>query len=496
MTHRRRLHAVLCAATFLVSPGVALADPRDDRIKALEQKLEALGAEIKALRAEQAAEKPAQAAPAAPPRVTAQAAVAPQPAAGGAGAAILNVANGRPTFSTADGATTLSIRTLLQYDMSYFMQSGRSASGTDLASGSNFRRARIGVEGKLFGDWFYSFLYDMGSGGTEVAKLADAYIQYDGFAPFHIRTGSFVSPQGIEDQTGSGDLLFLERAASTDLARSLAGGDGRKNFLNIFAQSTDYYASLTWSGAKNADPLTFDQQQALVARLSGRVYKDSDTNVVISANGSHIFKIADTAASPAGPSAINFQNSPENTVDGTRLISTGAINASRALVYGLETAANHRNFYIQGGYYGYGITRRASTLSNPQFDGWYVQGSWVMTGETRPYVAATSTFGSPRAAHPFNFKGEGIGAWELTARFSVLDLNYKAGLAGLTAGADAVRGGRQEGLTVGVNWYPISAVRFLLDFQHLDIDHIAPATPFAQIGQKVDITTARAQLAF
>lgn len=495
MIHRKRLQAALCAATFLVSPGVALADPRDDRIKALEQKLEALGAEIKALRAEQAAEKPAQAAPAPQPRATVQASAAAPPA-GGAGAAILNVANGRPTFSTADGATTLSIRTLLQYDMSYFMQSGRSASGTDLVSGTNFRRARIGLDGKLFGDWFYSFLYDMGSTGTEVAKLADAYIQYDGFAPFHIRTGSFVSPQGIEDQTGSGDLMFLERAATTDLARGLTGGDGRKNYLNIFAQGTDYYASLTWSGGKNADPLTFDQQQALVARLSGRIYKDRDTNVIVSANGSRVFKIADTAASPAGPSAITFQNSPENTVDGTRLISTGAINARRAHIFGLESAANHRNFYVQGGYYGYGITRRASMLSNPHFDGWYVQGSWVMTGESRPYVAATSTFGSPRAAHPFNFNGEGLGAWELTARYSVLDLDYKAGIAGLAASPDAVRGGRQDGLTVGINWYPISMVRFLFDYQHLNIDHIAPTAPFAQIGQKVDIATARAQLAF
>lgn len=482
MKAHSRVLAALCAEAILASPGMALADPRDDRIKALEQRLEALGAEIKSLRAEQAAEKPAPTAPA----LTAPA----------VSSAILNVANGRPTFSTADGATTLSIRTLLQYDMTYFMQSGRSASGTDLVSGTNSRRARIGIDGKLFGDWFYSLIYDMGSAGTEVAKLADGYIQYDGFAPFHIRTGSFVSPQGIEDQTGSGDLLFLERAATTDLARGFTGGDGRKNFLNIFAQGTDYYASLAWSGAKNADPLTFDQQQALVARLSGRVYKDSDTNVVISANASRVFKVTDTAASPAGLSAITFQNGPENTVDGTRLISTGPINAQRAHIFGLETAANHRNFYVQSGYYGYGITRRASALSNPHFDGWYVQGSWVITGETRPYVPATSTFGSPRAAHPLNFNGEGIGAWELTARFSVLDLNYKASLAGFATSADAVRGGRQEGLTVGVNWYPISAIRFLFDYQHLDVDHVAPAMPFAQIGQKVDIATARVQLAF
>ena len=64
------------------------------------------------------------------------------------------------------------------------------------------------------------------------------------------RTGAYATPQGIEDQTSANDLIFLERAAVTDLARSLAGSDGRKNFLSLISYGDNYYAAASWSGAK------------------------------------------------------------------------------------------------------------------------------------------------------------------------------------------------------------------------------------------------------
>jgi phosphate-selective porin OprO/OprP len=496
-----RLAAVLLAgvSTFALS-APAFADARDDRIKALEQKLDALVGEIRSLKQDQAADKADKEAlsnqvidlkrgqAAALADVQTQKAATPQ----------LGFANGRPTFTSADGKNSVSIRSLLQYDITHFSQNGRGATGTDLNSGSNFRRARIGIEGKVAGDWSYSFLYDLGGSGTEASALSDAYIQYDGFGAIKLRTGAFATPQGIEDQTSAGDLIFQERNAPADLARSIAGSDGRKNVLSVFANGDDYFASATWSLARAQEAAVFDQQQAAVGRLAYRVFKDQDTNLVVSASGSYVFKIADTATSPAGASAITFQQRLENTVDGTRLISAGAINARRAYVWGIETAGNWKNLYGQAGYFGYGISRRASTLPNPDFSGWYAQGTWILTGETRRYNTATATWQTPRPNKPFDFKGGGLGAWELTARYSVLDLNYRAGTAGaaLVAATGGIRGGQQEGYTAGINWYPNSVLRFLINYEHQDIDRLATVAPFQNIGQKVDIISARAQLAF
>src|SRR4030095_3208268 len=74
----------------------------------------------------------------------------------------------------------------------------------------------------------------------------------------------------------------------------------------------------------------------------------------------------------------------------------------------------------------------------------------------------------------FSLKGRSWGIWELAARWSELDLDYRAGAAGTAPGASSIRGGKQEILTVGINWYPNNNVRFLADFQHVDVDRLSP----------------------
>ena len=58
--------------------------------------------------------------------------------------------------------------------------------------------------------------------------IYNAYIQYDGLKPFGFRIGAYTPSEGIEDQTGSADLFFLERAASVDIARNIAGAPSRE----------------------------------------------------------------------------------------------------------------------------------------------------------------------------------------------------------------------------------------------------------------------------
>jgi phosphate-selective porin OprO/OprP len=483
------------ASVALASP--ALADPRDERIRSLEGKLDALVDELKELKAERATERA---------QVESQLIDLKRSATSQYtdiqkqrdDEVKVSLANGRPTLATADGKFSASLRALVQFDSAYYSQNNRALSGTDLSSGSVFRRARIGLDGKVFGDWSYSFVYDLGGAGVEGSGLSNFYVQYDGFKWAKLRTGAYATPEGLEDQTSANDLIFLERAAAPDLARSIAGADGRKNFLSVISSGENYYAALTWSGAKAGDAAVFDGQQAAVGYLASRVYHDADTNVVVAANGTYVFKVADTAAGRAGPSAITYQARLESAVDGTRLISAGAINASKAAVWGVETAANWKNLYAQAGYFGFSIDRRASALPDPNFDGWYVQGTWVLTGESRRYNTGSATWGAPRPDKPFSLKNNGIGAWELAARYSVLDLDYRPGLLGstLVASTGGIRGGKQKTFTAGLNWYPNNAVRLLFNYERADIARLATTAPFRNIGQNVDIITARAQLAF
>ena len=54
-------------------------------------------------------------------------------------------------------------------------------------------------------------------------------------------------------------------------------------------------------------------------------------------------------------------------------------------------------------------------------NGFYVQGSYLLTGEHRPYNRALGIFSGIRPKRNFLEDG-GWGAWELAARYSYLDL--------------------------------------------------------------------------
>jgi phosphate-selective porin OprO and OprP len=475
------------------------AENLDSRLRELEQRIQDLTRELEAVKraaSEEAAARAAQEqrAPATPVEAAKPAPAAPAMAAA-APEIRTTINNGRTTFATSDGRFSASLRALVQFDAAYYAQE-RPAAAQDRSSGTNFRRARIGVEGTLFTDWFYSFLFDMGGTGVEGSRLSDAYLQYNGFAPLRFRTGSYGTPQGLEDQTGVGDLIFAERAAPADIARNIAAADGRQNLITVFANGDDYYVAASISGQRAGDASFFDEQQALVTRGAVRLHGDRDSNVVINGTTTYVYKVADAGASPAGASPLTLAALPEHSVDATRLISTGAVNADGLFSWGAEAAANYRNFYVQGGYFDFTIYRRDSALADPSFDGWYAQGTWVLTGEPRRFNPAMQTWQAPAPAKVFAPQDGGWGAFEVAARYSWTDLDYRAGAVGTGTPVGGIRGGTQSAWTVGLNWYPNAAVRFLLDYQNVDVDRLSAAAPYAEIGQTIDIFSLRSQVAF
>lgn len=419
-------------------------------------------------------------------------------------------ANGRPMVQSPDGRFTFSVRGLGQFDMGYYDQDGSAnrlaaANGPSLSSGANFRRAQLGIAGKLFGDWSYLFNYEFGgsNGSEQQGRIQSLYLQYDGLKPLAFRVGAYPPPAGIEDGTSAGDTIFIERNSPSEIARSLAGGDGRDAVTALYA-GDEFFAALSYTGGKTTDAVgsAFGEQTALLGRVSDLVYSDNDASLLVGVMGAYVMNPAYNAAGPASTHMVTLSTGPELTVDstGTRLVSTGAINADHASTWGVEAAGQWRSLYAQGGYFGYQIDRAASTLSDPDFNGWYLQTSWVLTGEARKYNKANGAYGAPKPAIPFSLAGGGIGAWEVALRYSDLDLNYNEGGIGAAMPADGVRGGQQKILTAGINWYPNSLVRFLLNWQRVDIDRIGttaiPVVNNADVGQTIDIFALRTQVAF
>ena len=543
------------AVVALAWPQLAQARPASDaRVKALETEVSDLKAEVETLKAlaTRALAQPAPA-PVAPPAAQAEveelrAQVADLKAQTAAGIAVvrgeipsttISLANGRPTFSTADGKFTASLHAIMQLDTGVYDQGSRGPVATDLrrsgpalgASSSNvdlaharqlkdgvdFRRSRLGVDGTAFGDWDYRLILDFGGSGVENSgQVYETWVQYSGLKPFKFRVGAFSPSLGLEDQGSTNAMPFLERPVVSDLARGLAAGDTRINaeaFANgdhwlISAAVTGRTVGVVNTGTAGAVPQTYSDQLGFVGRLAASPWHGQDWLIHVGAHGSYV----DRPANAAGPGAtgavpitsyvVGLSNTQELRVDGTKLINTGNINARHADTLGLEFAAQKANLLVQGEYEHFGVERADPGLADPHFKGWYVEGTWILTGEARKYNAQTAAFDAPPVAKPFNLKAGTWGAWELGLRYSEIDLNFHEGARGSAPTGDAIRGGEEQNLTAGVNWYVNPLVRFMLDYEHVKIDRLSPnATLFqtpvgAQIGQSYNAIALRSQFAF
>jgi phosphate-selective porin OprO/OprP len=504
-------------------------DPRDEEIAILKAQVQAQADALKVLtdRVESLEHQPAP-----PPAVIAAAppASAPPPAvAASSGGA--SIAGGKPSIQSADGRFAANLHGVMQFDAAQYYQDpagpltsdfrrGAAASETSharhLSSGSNFRRARIGIDGKVFGDVEYNVLFEFGGAGEEDAgHVQELWLQYSGLKPFHVRIGAYPPSVGLEDQGSTNGQPFLERPADADMTRSFAGGDFREAG-EVWAAGERWYANAAVSGrlvgvinsqgTGVAQP--YDSQLGFIGRVVYLPLLGDDYLVHVGAHTAYVARPADVGGPDvlAGVARypITIQERPELRVDGTRLVSTGAIDARHGSVRGLEFAAQYRNLWIEGEYDRFEIERRlaAAGVSNPKFTGYYVEGSWILTGERRRYNTNSFAFDGPPVDHPFSPSDGTWGAWELAARYSDINLNYHAGAPGTAPSADAVRGGDMRIITGGVNWYLNPVVRFMLEYQDVRVERLSPsATAFqtsvgAQIGQHYHTLALRSQMAF
>lgn len=412
-------------------------------------------------------------------------------------ATTVSIANARPTIVSGDGAYSATLHGVMQLDTAhYFQDKGLPAvlgNARDLNNGTNFRRARLGVDGKFAKNFDYSILLDFGGAGTDGSGvLQEIYLQYN-YAPFRVRVGAFAPNLGLEDAASTNGSLFPERPSPAEAARGLAGAD-RRIALQAQTVGERWILSAAVTGARTGDGQTFDEQLGYVARVAGTPLKGLDWLVHVGANASAVVTPAQTTAL-SGAYPINIQDRPELRVDGQQLIGTGAIDAKGARHYGLEFAAQKANFLIQGEAFDYKIDRRnpAVGVSDPKFKGWYVEGGWVLTGEARRYNPANFAFDAPTITNPFDPKKGKWGAWELAARYSVLDLNHHENAA---LAADRVRGGEQTIWTAGLNWFPNSVTKFSLDYLDVDIDRKDPAGGLLPLSQSYQAINFRSQFAF
>lgn len=277
----------------------------------------------------------------------------------------------RLNMETADGLFTYQVFGRIQADVASYAEDVAS-----LGSGTELRRTRIGLAGTFLEDWAYKAEYDFGS---EEVSLADSYLEYLGFDPLVIAAGHFKQPFSLENITSSNDITFMERAliyeSLTPGRRIGAGvGYGVDNWhvaMGIFGETA------SGDAGEDDDGSEFDSGFSTTARVT---YAPLLSDIRLVHLGASVYW-----RDPSQGEETRFLTRPEPHITDVRLVDTGVLSGvDDVQTYGLEAATVWGPFHTEGEYLLFNVN---ASVGDSDFDGWYVQGGYFLTGESRPCSA-------------------------------------------------------------------------------------------------------------
>jgi phosphate-selective porin OprO/OprP len=363
--------------------------------------------------------------------------------------------DGRPSFKTADGNFTFALTGRAHMDIGAYDQDSNSAANFGgLRGNANFRRARLGFGGTFAKDFAYNIEFNFGDSGTESnARIYEVVLHYKGIDGLTLTAGATKPKMTLDDSTSSNDITFIERSTAANLAITPAAGEARMTFGGSYNTDNFFGATYYTMGVATAGGGLDDYDaSSVVGRLAYATSPKEGLNVHIGASASHSFNL------PAD--ALRLRDRPELRVDPLRYIDANFAGVDTATVYGPELALNYGPFRAQGEYYRFDVDGIGG--ASAELDAWYLQASWILTGESYKYDIKKAAFSGVKPSNPFGFGGNGAGAWEIAARYSVADLNDASiGLAG----------GEQEIITVGLNWYVNNNLRFMLNYLNVEVEN-------------------------
>ncbi|RDS79210.1 porin [Dyella monticola] len=326
-----------------------------------------------------------------------------------------------PTQYVAPDGTELSVTGNYQYDAMF-------AHRTSLIDDAHtHRRKELGVAARSKGKWDAIVYFDFQS-----KTWLDVFWRMDSQWLFGADYGKFrigysKLQVGFEGGTASRAYSFAETSLPMQ-----AFFQNRRTGVDWTLDRPHYLFNVGYYFA--GDLQGKNDGTTAVARAAWTPHKSAGDvlHLGISASVEHPHGSRDGLNNYNAPTA-RWRARPEAPFTNVRLVDSGNLNhLSHHRRLGLEGLWIGGPWSVQGEYLQV-TTSRSTGLPSYTADGYYVFGSYLLTGESRQYAAGN--VGNPLPAHPW-------GAWEVLLRYSALNLDQ-----------GQVRGGHERDLTLGVNWY-------------------------------------------
>lgn len=421
-----------------------------------------------------------------------------------------------------------------------------SAAETIRRSNFGFRRAELELNGRAFGNWLYRFQYDFAT-ATGGNALRDAYVAYRdtllpaglSAQPVSIQLGNFHEPFGLEALESDKHMTFMERGfpANISPARHIGAaigvGDARWAVkAGLFSTSPQDTATAPplggaqyWDAAARAIYAPVREDRALLHVGAAFVYhRPNSSTAATDANdllpGMSTYERELTGILGSGGVTVRVPPAQDLSCAASASIQRPSC-LKYAYRYGFEAVAAHGPVSVQAEYVGARYERDAALIllygngggSSLHYSAYYALVSLFLTGESRAASydgydrnwSSPGTFSDVKIGSPVNEGG--YGAFEVAVRYTGVDLNngglvpasyvYQAAATGSAAqkalASTATLGGRQEDLTLALNWYPARGVRLQANWSRA-MKLIPPSDRAYLIGAHTSLFMARAQV--
>ncbi|EKE01565.1 MAG: Phosphate-selective porin O and P superfamily [uncultured bacterium] len=344
------------------------------------------------------------------------------------------------TFSSPGKDFSTSLCGYIQADAMKFANNNQG-----LASGTDIRRARLYLNGKFNSAWGYNLAYDFStntstSGGGIGGTLLFAKVNYSGWKNMLFSLGQIYPSFSISNTSAPSSLDTLETPLPVSAFSPAPTGYFVGAGYNVW---NDFLVmQLALFGPNAQQTVTGRNPVGGTARF---VYSPIHTETRMLD-----FGISSWMQRPDGSNSVTVSTVPEirSNSNMTTIVNSGAI--SNVISYGTvgaEMAGIYGPWSAQMEYLQMRL-HRGNNNSNLMFSGYTITGSYFLTGESLAYAFPAADFEGN-----INIINKNLGAWEVLARYSTVNLN------------DAnVSGGKERNATLGLNWYLNQHVKFLVNY--------------------------------
>jgi phosphate-selective porin OprO/OprP len=338
------------------------------------------------------------------------------------------------SIKAQDDSYKLKLSGYAQADARIFPDNKKDTGTTDTFT---TRTVRLVLSGTVANDFDYYIAPEFA--GTSVS-LPDAYLDWRLDPALKLRGGKFKAPFAYERLQSTTAATFAEAGLAENLAPNR--DNGFQVYGDLFNESLNYAVALT-NGVVDAGGSTSaadtNNDKEVGARLFAQPFKSGNILALrgLGFGGAVSYGHREDTSLPSYKTAgqTTFYTLTGTTFDGPQLR------------YSPQIAYYNNSFGVYGEYIASEAkltkTTKRQAVKN---DGWQVAGSYVLTGEDASYKGIAPL-------RPFNLKKGDWGAFELTGRYSTLDIDNKIFDSALTTNSINSTPTEARAWTAGLNWY-------------------------------------------